>query len=588
MAKTTDFLYNLPLRARIKIYSQGGDTLYFTFDSFSGSNPFKVVYVDAEDAAGESGTFNIIIEDSQNAIDESLLRNTEVHIEFGKTNSYTNGYYMIGPARIFRTNRPRTGYQDYLLSGFGDWIKAAELLLLIRQASRISDLDDSNPALDGDYNIDKQMKDMVNKRKWRPLNREDIQSITNWSTSGISNKLQINNPVINEVFSTVWDFSERNSAIIGAPVFLDYSQGTKILTMKPFPDLHSGIVVKSADVRHALDDPKRVSYIKDAIAVEDNASIEAGIATRLYTSTIVDRQVVAKQTTADGALPLDFQAVAQQVSITNDSRRLDSIEFQLSKVGEPTSPNDRVNGDIVLDSGNTPTGNVLDTFSIPLSSLKKSKEKIEVELDIKSSKLEGGSKFWFRFFQRSGLTGNPTHDPKNTVLVHHNNIFNTAQTLYSATAPNGDRETKDKLVWKPTNQGPMFYFKLRSNIKRMQARTNATAQQLIGTIERYIDTSFMKDPRIVDRFLALVLNQTSKPRRTIPDLRVTNPNDFLFRKFQGVTFIDGLSGIEQDLQVLRSRYVISALPGEHQVGTFHCDITLGGTFNSLLASCGCT
>lgn len=583
MTLTIDRTYHFPVKPRVKIYSQDGSTLYHTWDGFSGSNPFKLVYIDAEDAVGESGTFNLIIDDLEGALDTSLLRNVEVHIEFGKTSAYQNGYYLIGPARVFDTRRPRTGAQEYLVSGFGDWIKSAELLLLIRQAAK-------SGSTDSQYNINRQMEDSIKKKKYRPLNREPIEDVTNWLTDGISSEVNINYPVINEVFTTLWDFAERNSALSGAPVYMDFSEGTKNIVMKYLTSLHTGVIVKSADLRLASDDAAKISYIKDAFHIEDNSSIDAGTATRLYTSTVIDQSVVASQEVNHGSIDLNNRAIAQQIEITNDARRIDACEFTMFKVGEPESPKDRVNGDIVLDNGSDkPTGTVLDTFSIPLSSLETTPKTVEVtDLDVSAKLLEGGSKkIWVRFFQRSGITGNPINDSANTVKVCHNGVFSTAQPLYFATAPEGDTKKKSSLVWSSNNQGPMMCFKLKSNIRRLQARTNQTSKRIVGLIERYIDTSWMQDPTIVNRFLSLVLAQTSKARRVIPDIRVTNPNDFLFRKYQGVTFMDGLSGVQQDLQIMRSRYVISALPGDPQVGTFHCDITLGGLFNSLLASCGC-
>ena len=587
MTITADSVYRLPTKPRVKIYTQDGSTLVHTWDGFAGSNPFILNYIDVDDAQGESGIFNLIIIDPDNSLNTRDFRNCEVHIEFGRSSS-TYKYYLIGPGRIFDRRRPRTNYQEYLITGFGDWIKASEHLLLIRQSAKVTELDDSTPVFDPQFDVSEQVHDAIEAKKYRPLNREPIVDTTQWDTSGIE-RISVNNPIINEVFSTLWDFAERNAALSGAPVWMDFSEGTKKVTMRPLSENHTGVVIKTTDLGLLTDNPFTTSYIKEGFHIEDNNSTEAGSATRLYTSTIIDRSVVAKSTVLAGSTALDFKALAQQILIQNDARRLDSLEVKMSKVGEPESPNSRVNGDIVLDNGNNePKGTVLDTFSVPLSSIETKPTTIEIPIDVSESKLEGGPrKLWVRFMQRSGLTGKPTHDPANTIRLHHNGIFNTVQSLYSAQAPEGDNNKKDTLAWSSTNQGPIFYFKLRSDIRRLHSRTNDTAKKNVGLIERYIDTSWIHDPRVVQRFLSVVLSQTSKARRIVPDLRVSLPREFLFRKYQGVTMLDGFTGEDADLQVMRARYVVSALPGDPQIGTWHADITLGGLYNSLLASCGC-
>jgi len=105
--------------------------------------------------------------------------------------------------------------------------------------------------------------------------------------------------------------------------------------------------------------------------------------------------------------------------------------------------------------------------------------------------------------------------------------------------------------------------------------------------EKFLDSSFISDYQTVNRWLSYNLSKTSKARRSISDFRVTVPNNFLFEPYQVVSFNDGLSQQFQDLYVQRARIAVSALPGDPAIGAFYQDISLTGSYNSLIGNCSC-
>ncbi len=582
---TNDPSYALVTRPRITMKTiDGADTLY-TFDAFSGSNPFAVTALDVEGSVGESGTFNFTIDDSDNVISKDNLHNVKVFIELGKTSAYTGGHFMIGYGDIFRIDRPTTASQQYNVSGFGSAILASRLMIHRREKYN---RDESDAKV---YNI---VNNALTKRLWRPLKKNDdsIEDITGWSPDGISTKVNTPFTVINKAFVYFSDLLNELCSTTGAVWFIDFTGGVETFTLTYNSDLHTGIQIKSGDLKLPTDHADKISYIKRAFAVNDDATSEAGVATRIITTNIIDKQEVFHQAADDGKTSLDFRAIAQQVQIDNDARRVESIMLTLDKVGDPTSPNDRINGDIVLDINNTPTGSILDEFHIDLGSIETSKKDIEVEVDISPDKLDvAQAKFWVRLFQRSGTgtnnDGTPQHDPANTVRWFHNNVFNLAQAHYSATASEGDANKKSTLVWNTTNLGPLYTVNVFSNIRRAIARTNGSAKKKIGLREVFLDSSFLEDPKDIARFLSLNLSLISKPRRSIGDFTVTIPNDFIFKPHQWISFNDGLSQTFQDLQVQRARYVFGSEQGDAQIGTLSCNLTLGGSYNTLTGSCSC-
>ena len=605
MAVTGDFSYRQSVRCKITFKSVDGSQELFVYNSFDESNPVKLTHLEVEGAVGETGTFVIRIEDNSGAITEDL-HNCKVYIQLGKTES-TLHYFMIGFADIHRTDRPITNIKHYLLTGFGTSVQAAQLFIHRREASKIQNIDEPNVTGDPSFNINKLVKRALENRTWRPLRDQSIKDITGWNTTdGISDKVNINFPIVNAPFTYLADFLEQLCSISGAVWFIDFSTGEEVFTLTYNTDLHTGVTIKSGDLANrSADDANTISYIKNAFGVEDATMGETGVATRLYTSTITDQTTVSSSFENKGSNTLTFKAIAQQVIIDSDARRLDSLAFVLSRVGDPSSPNDRVNGLICLDNGNNSprNGTVLDTFSIPLSSIESSPETIFVnDINIKESLLEGGQKkIWLVLFQRSNEVdengdpdgnGNPNHGTLHTIRWHHNGVFNSNPVLatYSGTAEGGDRElfsTANGLDWKNTNKGPTYTYSIFSNIRRLQSRTNKQAANTLRLREVFIPTEFLTEPNMIGRYLSINLSQMSKARRSITDHQVTIPNDFIFKPYQIVSFADGLSGITQDLQVKRARYIISSESGNPQVGTLHAEITLGGLYNSLLGNCQC-
>ena len=602
MAVTGDFSYRQSVRCKITFKSVDGSEELFVYNSFDTSNPVKLTYLEVEGAVGESGTFVIRLEDNSNAITEDL-HNCKVYIQLGKSED-TLHYFMIGYADIHRTDRPITNIKHYLLTGMGSAVQAGQLFIHRREASKILNIDEPNVKGDPQFNINTLVKRALNNKTWRPLKDQSIADITGWNTEdGISDKVNINFPIVNAPFTYLSDFMEQLCGVSGAVWFLDFSTGEEVFTLTYNTDLHTDIIIKSGDLQNrSSDDANTTAYIKNAFGVEDASMGEVGVATRLYTSTIIDQATISSSFENKGSTTLDFRAIAQQVVIDSDARRIDSLAFVLSKVGEPESPQDRVNGLICLDNGNNSprVGTILDRFEIPLSSIEDQPETIFVnDINIKESLLEGGQKkIWLVLFQRSGKEdgeppsiGEPQHDPNNTIRWHHNGVFNSDPVLstYSGTAENGDRDLFETngLDWKNTNKGPTYAYSVFSNIRRLQARTNKQAANTLRLREVFIPTDFLTDPRQVGRYLSINLSQMSKARRSITDHRVTIPNDFIFKPYQWVSFNDGLSGISQSLQVKRARYIIASEQGDPQVGTLHAEISLGGLYNSLLANCEC-
>lgn len=593
----TNSLYYSPVCGRIKFTSLDASDEYFVWSPLENINDIVLEYMDCERAISETGSFNMVIDDSNNVLNKDHIRNARVTIELGRTPT-TMIPFLAGFCDIFNDARPRTFSQEYRISGPSTKIQAAELMLLIRKAAD----DPNNPK----YGIANLVHDSITDRKWRPLNREDIEEVTerqggHWVADleseggGVADELnKIIYSRIVEVFTTEWDFLERMSAITGAYWDIDYEEDFSQTLRMAYPSARgTGVTIKSSDLAASTDNPNKTSYIWGEFGIEDNSSLDANVATRLYTTTIIDEQVINSQNTNAGSTTLVDKAIAQQLIIENDQRRITDLMFIVSKVGAPTSPNDRVNGDLVMDFGdNTPRGKVLATFSLPIGDIKTTPTNLFVnDIDVKVRFLQGENKIWLRLFQRSGIKGDPDNDPVNTIKWHHNGIVNTVQPVYTALSSNnkGEYKLRDTMTWASDNKGPKYCYSVFSNIRRLQARTNPTQAKIIRLKEQFTDTSFLTSINETNLFLSRDLARRSKSRRSISSMLVTIPTNFLFMPYQMVDFGDSLSGQFQELQVQRARYVISGLPGEgvSPLGALNCELTLGGSHNALIGNCSC-
>lgn len=588
----TDATYRLPIVHRLKFTNLDASDTYFTVSPLENINDINIGYFDCERATGETGGFSAVIQDPNNIIAKDRIRFARVTIELGKTVA-TLKPFLIGYADIF-PDANRTNWEEYRISGPGSKIRASELMLLYRKAAD----DKNNPA----YGIANLIHDAITQRKWRPANDKDIEEITGWIADlvsdggGIADEInRIKFTVINEVFTTLWDFLERMSAISGAQWDLDYATNfDEVLTMGYPSNFGTGVRIKSTDLIATGDLPEKTAYIygDTGFVQEDNASSDVGVATRLYTTTVIDQQVISSQMSNRGSNNLVSKALAQQIKIENDQRRITDFSFILSKVGDPQSPKDRINGDFVMDLGDdTPRGRVLATFSIPLGDISTTPKTIFVnDIDVKIRFLQGENKVWLRLFQRSGIKGDPNTDNANTIFWHHNGIFNTAQTTFSAVSSNngGDYQLKDSMTFSTSQNGPTYCYEIFSKINRLQSRQNPGQAAIIREKEQFIDTSFLQNPDEINFYLSRELARRSKARRTISSMQVTNPNNFLFKPWQSVTFADGRSGESGEFQVQRARYVISALSSsDYPLGAQYCELTLGSLFNAMIGSCSC-
>ena len=593
--------YTNPVRPRITIKTVDGQDTLYTYNAFEEDNDISVTGCSMENAVGETGNFSALINDHNNEIGKDNLHDVKVFMELGKTDS-TFQHFIIGYADLFAVDRPGTNAQFYQLSGLGSKEWLYNLYISRREKYRRDEADAKI------YNI---ITNAFTKRLWRPLKKQDesIQDVTGMDPSGISSKVNMPLTIVDYQFVYFGDLADQLADASGAVSFVDFSTGSEIYTFKFKPDLMTRIKIKSGDLADRINDnPDRISYIQSGFIINDNSSKDVSFANRLYSSTIQDSIEVFPLDAvnyAAGSTNTTFKALGQQIILDSDTRRITELELHLRKRGEPTSPQSRINGGVFMDNGSNKPNmtHTLDIFHVDLGSIEEQGTKIAVPVDIGEDRLFAAqSKIWVVIFQRSNEedeegnpdgNGNPNHGEDHTVLWAHNNKFNILQqvngnTLFSGQAPEGDFDSKSKLSWTTTDKGPTYYVKVFSDIRRLFARTSGQSKLRSRLKELFVASDFLDNPTDVMRFLSLSLSQTSKARRGIGNFTCTIPNNFLFRPYQQVSFNDGLSDTSEILQVDRAGYNCTA-SGRDDVplGTLRANLTLSGSYNTLVGACNC-
>lgn len=590
---TNDKTYDLLLKPRIKIKSNDGLQTYYTYDAFNeGASDIIVNSLEVDNSIHETGTYNIVIEDYDHVIDFNKLQHSKVYIEIGKKSEWLQ-HFLIGFTDNPVIARPRTNQRIYSLNGFGVKIRSAELMIEIQEAADVQGIDNPNAEVDSNFNINNIFRRVMTNKFHRPLKKESIVDVTGWKLEGIADNCNVNVPVLDYQFTYLNNIFDDLCAIGGYDWFVDMSTGEEILYLVQPQSLHSGVTIKSGDLKSGTtDNAEKTSYINSSFNVENNSSLEVASASRLITNTISDKKQATASFGGTGLTNTTNKAIAQQFELLVEDRRVSSVAFIMSKTGDPQSSTGNFHAKIVLDNNNKPTGATIYKFNVSIANRGPTPKTVFLNTSLgkpfapidPNLFFTGPTKFWLVIHQRSGTSttnNNPNLDEANTLNWHHNNIFNTTQTLLNATAIGGDVNTPlTALNWVTNDKGPIYSYGIFSDVRRLQSKTNITAKRNSRLKEVYVDTSFLSDPKSIDLYLTNLLNISSKPRRGLNSFSVTVPNNYLFRPYQWVSFSDTKSGTSGNFQLQRARYSMG------RAGARNCEITLGsnespvfGTFN---------
>jgi len=569
--KTGDHHYDEPLKPKITFMSRDELDKYYTFDAFVSNPEINVNYCDADNGVGETGTCNILIEDSHKDIDPDWIgKGKKFKFQIAKSQAEFKedwSYFLVGYIRGFKVRRPHTGILEYEVRGYGTRVIFSEREVNMKKQT--------SSETSSKFQLKNLIKSLIKDKESYPFRKPTLEKqIKGIDLSGISSELEQHIGGINFELIEASSAMDRFADIGGARWFIDFTGGKEILTVSYPSNIHSGVTIKNKNPDNWVhDNGLGTSYFKGYWDADSDMSQFSGFANRLITKTQIDRKEITSSFSNQGSISLSNKALAVRTQIFET--RLSDLALILSKVGDPQSPRDRINGRIIADKDNSPTGAVIADFEIPLSSIDVTPDTIFLnELDVKTQNISSGQHIWIVLYQRSGTNGDPQNDEANTIRWHHDNNLTETTENVSMTAIGGERDKT--LDWKyiiGADKGPTFCFGVFSQIRHIQEVSDRHSIAEYGLVEAQIDTSFLTDAILINGYLESLLQFTSRPRLLFNINSVTCPDKFLFKPYQTVTIKDTLaypSGV--DVEIQRARYVFDA-QSSFAYGTKNVEVT---------------
>jgi len=570
--------YYDPLFPYVRFIDKNDYHTNYIIDSFRSSNSLQMNSLDVTNGIGETGGATIRILDDSN-VDETLINwGNKVIIKIAKKQSdFTanpDSTFLIGYVTGYKKDVMGKDVMEHEIRISGSKVLFNNRKILWKRASSTS----KSPK----FQIKAHIENIISNPEAYPFDSKTLKEQGNFDLSGISDDLKTYVGKVNYELVEAGGAIQRLAEIEGARFFMDYKGDSEIIRVEFPSNMHSGVTVKSGDLKSATDPAIYTSYFGGNWSGDGDTTGSTGFANRLMTKTMIDRKAFIESITNKNSTSLTFKALAQKFFITET--RITDIELLLSMEGDPTSQNNRVNGRIISDNNDSPTGNIISSFNIPLGSIEKEPEFITInDLDINQRFVANAAPAWIVLYQRSGTEeidkSEPNHNEEDTIHWHNNNDTTTTTTLTSMVASSGDRD--DNLNWKfsvSNTKGPTYGFRVSAEIRHIQEVSDSGSIEQYGQVDGEVDTSFLSEPELIQQYLGALLQFSARPRLVFSTNRLTCPNFFLFKPYQFVTLQDSIAyprGI--DVEIQSAHYVFNA--DVDRGGCKYVDVTPMGYWN---------
>lgn len=524
------------LRPKVTIKKWDGSATYFTYDAFSPPDSgARVIAVDVEDKELVVAPFRITIEDNGGALDANIGNGNKVTIAIGSTQpSLTN--FVTGFVRQAEVQRTDTNVKEITLQGYSSLIRLDERIgNFYRIADRLANGQDPDPA-DTKMKCSEIFKDLFEDIDHLPLG-QPTEPFTTGGVSDISERLAS----IKEPFVEWKQIADRIAEASGTVYGIDAND----VAFLRYPTLtHSGITIRDTDSGTAPD--ATTGYFVGAWNYSDSIKKSDGFANRLYGKGGTQMHVFVNKFTDNATA--ECYSVDRAVQFIPIAPRLDSISLILSRLG--TLAND-ISGEVRVDSGNTPDGDIVGSFSIFKDLVGTSATTINrINLSMHGTRIQFDKPLWI-VVKKQG-------DASNHVRWHHDN---------GATGTNATRATDTWTV--NTNSFTLTHRTYCSRKVLTEASDEASIKKYSVT-EDVIDAPWIIEGPTMDAYLTAMLQYSALQHRIFEVKQIYAPTT-LINAGKLVRLVDSKSGIDMDAEVLMSRYKFRAEDG---LGTRYAEVQL--------------
>lgn len=597
-SKVFDDYYVKPLRFKVIIKSNDLSETYHIYNGFlddPGENDIHVTSIDCKRGMQQTGAFEITIEDSDRIVDRDKVdKGNIVIIEAGKTEADAKNI-MYGIVYDWDGHRDHN-YLTWTIAGKGSAAILQHTFVNFIRLAPSETLKNGEQVFkkDPDFEIWKLFKQLFEDKAIMPLDRRSLVTRGKFTLNQISEQITEILPSIIYPLTTAGAVANAFADTVGAQWNIDEYNDV----IFDYPDaLSSGIVIKdrlATDLAgNYVDNGDTTAFPIGDINFNSSIDPSSGFANVLFgTAELVN--IISGEARSESFSSLFNQDLGQM--IVPGASALRDMTFILSKVGAGTDAPDpaikKLFGFVVEDElqgdAHTPTGEIVATFSIPLSDIKETPtpiSKISLRF-VPGNRMEIDKEHWI-VLQEIGNGEN------NTIRWWHDNDDFTPSEQppypnriirWSGRRPlpegRSDGDTFSYRRWFTSSKGPVFSHAFLSGNKILTQARNvlSIARWTRGfPVEAKIDATWIKHATTMSEYLNTLVHLTGQPPITFDTMLTTVPN-LLYRPGFSVQFIDDLMGFPDNrnflCQVAEDHYWVDA--DNYGIGNLVCEVNLKG------------
>lgn len=556
---------------KLEIYDKDWN-LTLTYDSFAGSNPVNLEYLDCEQAVGSAGTWSLIINDYARALDRNTLgMNNRIIIYKGQdAGSYRRVF--TGLCRYDENIRNRADTLSYLLTGYGmQYITNERVINFAKSASQKDELTSTgNFVFDPSMQANNIVTSIISETTSQPVAHPTIQESGGFSLSGIQARVDNFLPAIYLPYIDGNSALDQIASLIGAEWGVDYNN---VFYLR-FPDTGADVdtITIKSEPDYVNDDPALTSYmVGGEQRYGRSMRKEDGFANRLFALTTAKQVLNAASSATGGSDSLHDRAIAQRV--VPGSQKFRDLALSLSRIGAPdTSSDPFLHGKIVLDRNDSPNMKAtLGQFDIPLDSIPGGPQASTVyQFNVTYADraiVVPNLKYWIVLYQLGTL-----NDQNNTVRWFHNNDFETPNQFSAVKSPGTVYDdTNEEIGWVVSDAGPTYSFAAFSSLTHVSIAWDARSIDRWGLVDGFVNQQAISDFDTMNRYLYAILQFSAKPKLIYNLTQCTMPlgNDVI--PGQLVQVVDDTSGLtaakQRYAEVMSVRYEWGGKGGSTGSGT---------------------
>ena len=597
-----DDYYRLPQRFKLIIKDKDGiDTLH-TYNGFSDNpdidNDINLVSLDCARGMQQTGSFDLVFEDSDRVIDiDKVNKGNIVIIQAGKTEADAKNL-LYGISYDFGGKRDHS-YLTWTMSGKGSAAILQHTYVNYIKMAPSESLRTGEQVFkkDPNFQVHKLFRTLFEDRLIYPLDRKSLVQRGNFSLTKVSDKITEIYPSIIHPLAVAGSVANTLADAVGAQ--WNVNENNEVVFDYPSA-LSTGIVIRdrlSTDINgNFIDNGDYTAYPIGKVSFNTSIDPSSGFANVLFgTAELVN--IISGEAGSKAFESLYNKDLAQM--FIPGSAALRDLTFVLSKTGAGTDAPDpaikKLFGFVAEDNpeglthkpGNT-QDKIVATFSIPVSEISEQPTPIS-KIDLKFNrnvKFEIDKEHWIVLQEIGNGEDNTVrwwHDAddftESEAAPYPNRLIRwSGRRLLPKGRSDGD--TFSFRRWIVSSHGPVFSHAFLSGNKILtQARNVLSIARWTRTfpVEAKVDAPWIKHAVTMSQYLNTLVHITGQPPVEFDTMLTTIPN-ILYTPGATVQVVDDLLGFPESRnflgQVTEDHYWVDA--DDLAIGNYTCEVNVRG------------